>query len=103
MFYALLGLIVLASIGLTIYALINKSELVAQISALQREVQEQEASSTAEIDGLRVELAKLDKIKHVPNIIEKSKKLDERSRPSWSRHRKKPMKSSSSPTKKPRG
>ena len=39
MLYAVLGLIVLASIGLAIYALINKSELVAQISALQTEVE----------------------------------------------------------------
>ena len=76
MLYAVIGLIVLASIGLAVYALINKSELVAQISALQREVQEQDASYTAEIDGLRAELAKLDKIKHIPNIIEKSKKLE---------------------------
>jgi F0F1-type ATP synthase membrane subunit b/b' len=76
MFYALIGLIVLASIGLAIYALINKSELVAQIAALQNELQEQEVSYNAEIDGLRAELAILDKIKHVPNIIEKSKKLE---------------------------
>jgi Meiotically up-regulated gene 113/Domain of unknown function (DUF4041) len=76
MLYAVLGLIVLAAIGLAVYALINKGELVAQISALQKEIQEQEVSYTAEIAGFRAELAKLDKIKHVPNVIERSKRLE---------------------------
>ncbi len=76
MLYVVIGLIILASIGLTIYALINKSELVAQISALQRAIQKHEASYTADLEGFRAELAKLDKIRHIPNIIEKSKKLE---------------------------
>jgi hypothetical protein len=40
MLYAALGLIVLASIGLAAYALISKSEMAAQISALQEAIQE---------------------------------------------------------------
>ena len=76
MLYAVIGLIVLASVGLALYALINKSELVAQIATLQKEVLEQDASYTAEIDGLKVELTKLDKIRHIPNVIEKSKNLE---------------------------
>jgi vacuolar-type H+-ATPase subunit H len=76
MLYAVIGLIVLASIGLALYALIDKCELVAQIAALQREIQEQDASNTAEIEGLRAESAKLDKIKHIPNIIVRSNKLE---------------------------
>ena len=76
MLYAVIGLIVLASIGLAIYALINKSELVAQIAALRMEVQEQDVSYSAEIDALTAEMAKLDKIRHIPNIIEKSRKLE---------------------------
>lgn len=76
MLYAVIGLILLASIGLAAYALINKSETAAQISSLKKELQEQDAFYTAEVDGLRSELAKLDKIKHIPNIIEKSKKLE---------------------------
>ena len=102
MIYAFLGLIVLASIGLAIYALINKSELVAQITALQREMQEQDADYSAEIEDLKTELAKLDKMKHIPNIIERSKKLEGRSRPNWRERRRKPMRLSLSHTRKSR-
>ncbi|MEO6808052.1 MAG: DUF4041 domain-containing protein [Isosphaeraceae bacterium] len=76
MIYVVVGLVVLALIALATHALIQNSELVAQISALQHELQELDASSRAEIDGLRAELTKLDKIKHVPNIIEKSRTLE---------------------------
>ncbi len=116
MLYTVLGLIVLASIGLALYALINRSELVTQIAALQAEMEDQEAGYTAEIedlkskmvantsalekrlqeqgdeatatadglkreyfaiiDDLNAEVAKLEKFKHIPNVIEKSRKLD---------------------------
>lgn len=76
MIYAVIGLVVLASIGAALYALINKSELVAQISALQIEVQEQEASHSVEIEGLRSELAKLEKLSHIPGVVEKAKKTE---------------------------
>lgn len=76
MFYAVLGLIILASIGLAIYALINKSELVAQIAALQKIVEEQDESRVTEIEDLKTELDKLDKIRHIPNVIDKSRKLE---------------------------
>ena len=76
MFYAVIGLIVLASIGLAIYAMINKRELVTRIFALQEHDREQEANYTVELDRLKSELAKLDKIKHIPNLLEKSRKLE---------------------------
>src|SRR6185312_1786341 len=78
MFYVVIGLIaiVLVSIALTLYALLNKREMVAHIAALQNSLQEQEANSIAEIDRLTAELAKLDKFKHIPKVIEKSKKLE---------------------------
>jgi hypothetical protein len=116
MLYAVFGLVILASVGLALYALINKGELVAHIAALQAEVEEQEASYSAEIenlkremgantsglekrlreqaleasamvadlkrenfaiiDDLNAELAKLEKLKHIPGIIEKSRKLE---------------------------
>jgi hypothetical protein len=76
MFYAVIGLIVLASIGLALYALLHKSELEAQIATLRRACEEQDERYLGEVDGLRAELTKLDKIRHIPNIIEKSKKLE---------------------------
>ncbi len=76
MFYIITGLIVLASIGLALYALLNKSEMAAQISALQRAIEEQDASYSSEIEVLRIDLSKLDKLKDVPNIIQRSKKLE---------------------------
>lgn len=116
MIYAVIGLIVLSSIGLAVYALINKSETAAQITALQEELQEQDRDYSAEIDslkskmaakisalqkelqvrgdrhsaeidglkdessakigGLKAELASLEKFKHIPNVIEKSRKLE---------------------------
>ena len=57
MLYAVVGLVVLASIGVATYALIKKSELVAQIAALQEGIEEQDASYSAEIDGLKSGMA----------------------------------------------
>ncbi len=57
-----LGLIVLVSIGFASYALISKSELVSQVAALQKIGEEQDESSVAEIESLKTELAKLDKL-----------------------------------------
>ncbi|SIO13135.1 protein of unknown function [Singulisphaera sp. GP187] len=76
MFYVVAGLVVLVSIGLAVYALISKSELVTRVAALEAEIQEQDASDSAEVVALRSELAKLEKLRHVPNILERSKKLE---------------------------
>lgn len=116
MLYVVAGLIVLASIGLAVYALISKSEAAAQLSALQEELQEQDGEYSGEIDALKgklaaresalqrelqeqrdrhsaemgglkkesaatiddllAELAKLEKFRHIPNVIEKSRKLE---------------------------
>jgi hypothetical protein len=54
MLYAVIGLIVLASVGLAVYALINKSEMSAQITALQEAIQEQEREHSVEIDILNL-------------------------------------------------
>lgn len=78
MFYVVIVLIaiVLVSIALTAYALMNKSEMVAHLAALQSGLQEQEANSTAEIARLTAELGKLEKFRHIPKVIERSKKLE---------------------------
>lgn len=77
MFYVFVGLVVIATVALAAYALIRQSELVARISALQRrELEELDSSSNIEIDGLRTELAKIDKIKNIPNLIEMFRALD---------------------------
>ena len=68
MFYAVIGLIVLSSIAIALYALIHKSKLVSQISSLQAELEEQESSYASEADRLNNELSKLEKIRHIPNI-----------------------------------
>src|SRR4051794_28800438 len=57
MLYAVVGLIVLASIGLAVYALISKGEAAAQIAALQGEIQEQVEDYSAEIEALKVKMA----------------------------------------------
>ena len=53
MFYVIISLIVLASIGLALFALINRAELIAQIAASEKAIQEQDIGYSAEIDGLR--------------------------------------------------
>ena len=62
MLYVALILIVLASIGLALYALINKNELVTQVSTLQREIEEQDATYSVELERLSAELAKFEKL-----------------------------------------
>ena len=57
MLYAVIGLLVLTSIGLATYALLSRSEMTARISALQEEIQEQDKSYSAEIDVSNVKMA----------------------------------------------
>ncbi|HEY2156908.1 MAG TPA: hypothetical protein VGH33_14855, partial [Isosphaeraceae bacterium] len=76
MIYAIISLIVLTAVGLALYALINKAELVSRIAALEKIIREQEAGHAVEVEGLRSELSRLEKIRHIPNLIEKSKKLE---------------------------
>ncbi|GAC1473296.1 MAG: hypothetical protein NVSMB9_21690 [Isosphaeraceae bacterium] len=76
MIYAVIGLIVIISIALALYALITTTERLTQIATLQKVLQEQDASYTAEVDRLKAKLAKLDKFEHIPNIIDKSRKLE---------------------------
>ena len=58
MLYVVAGLIVLASIGLAVYALISKSEAAAQLSALHEELQEQDGGNrsrpSATVSGMVV-------------------------------------------------
>jgi len=50
--------------------------MAAKVSAMQKEMQELGDRHSAEIDGLKAELASLEKFKHIPNVIEKSRKLE---------------------------
>lgn len=76
MVYLVFGLIIVASIGVALYAFMDKNERLTQISALRQELEELQASDSAEIEALRAELTKFDKLSHIPNIIDKSKKLE---------------------------
>jgi len=76
MFLVVLSLISMGSIGLALYTMINKSELVGQIRALQAQIQEDEEWSSTEISTLKSELAQLEKIRNIPNIIERGKRLE---------------------------
>ncbi len=51
MLYVIFGLVVLTSIGLAAYGLIKKSELAAQVSTLQVELDEMNSEFAAEIDN----------------------------------------------------
>ena len=64
-----------------------KGKLTNKVSALQKELYDQEIRHSAEIDGLKeessatidellAELAKLEQFKHIPSIIEKSRNLE---------------------------
>jgi hypothetical protein len=75
--YAIIGLVVLISITAALYCALQKSDLETQISALQKTIEEQEASHAFELEGLRSELSKLEKLRHIPGIIEKSKKTEQ--------------------------
>jgi hypothetical protein len=75
--YLIIALVVLGSIGFGLYALISKGEQDSYIAALQTELREQNASYGTEINDLKAELAALDKIRHIPNVIAKSKTLSD--------------------------
>jgi len=76
-FYAIVGLLVLVSIGLALYALFRKSELEAALATLQEEFRQREARDTDELVRLRTELAKLERLSHIPGVIERAKKTEQ--------------------------
>lgn len=76
MFYLIAGLIVLASVAAALYAFIKKGELEGTITSLKEEIRELEHRHADEFDGLRSELSRLEKIRHIPGVIEKAKNTE---------------------------
>jgi hypothetical protein len=74
MFYFIAGLLVLASIGFGLYVVIRNRELHSLVTQLQETLRERGQQDVAELRGLKDELAKLEKIRHIPDIIEKAKR-----------------------------
>ena len=70
------SLIAITSVGLALYGLIGRSELVGRIAALENQIHVQEQQSTAEIAALQAELAPLEKVRKIPNIIERGRRLE---------------------------
>ncbi len=64
MIYVIFGLVILVSVAFGLYGFLKKTELDAQVSQLE---QEREA--------LHQELSTLDKIRHVPGLIEKGRRI----------------------------
>src|SRR4051794_27590361 len=77
MIYAALGLVVLASVGFGTFALIRNRELQSQVDQLQEAIQEQEERNSGELEDLRAELSRLEKIRHIPDIIERARRTKE--------------------------
>jgi hypothetical protein len=75
-YYAMIGLIVLISIAVALYAGIRKGELEGQVFTLSKEIERREANHDAEIGKLRAELAELDRLKHIPDVIERAKRTE---------------------------
>jgi membrane protein involved in colicin uptake len=76
MLYVIIGLIVVGSIGLALYTVIRKSELKAQLSSLMAVLEEQESSYVSEVNRLKNELSRCEQIRHIPNILERSRVLE---------------------------
>ena len=76
MFYAIVGLLVLSLIAAALYLLLQNRELGIQIAALRKAIDEQDASHAVEVRGLRSELAKLERLSHIPGVIEKAKRTE---------------------------
>lgn len=76
MLYVFVGLIVLGAIALALYAFLKKGELEDTVIALQDESQRQKVAQVTEIEGLKSELAKLEKIRHIPGVIDRAKKIE---------------------------
>jgi hypothetical protein len=76
MSYAIIGLVVLVSIAVALYCLLQKHELETQISALRKEIEREEAGHPVELERLRSELSKLEKLSHIPGVIERAKKTE---------------------------
>jgi hypothetical protein len=74
MFYIVLTIIVLSSIGAALFFSIRYAELRTQASALSQAFEEQQAHHGREVDALTAELSKLDNIRHIPDIIERARR-----------------------------
>ncbi len=77
MVYAIIGLVVLASIAAALYFSIRSGELAGQVSSLQAIVQEQEADFSTKVEQLSAELSAIKKYSHIPNIMERARTINE--------------------------
>jgi vacuolar-type H+-ATPase subunit H len=76
MYYATIGLVVLVCLAVALYHFLHKRELESRLVGLRKSLEEQDASHAAELAALRSELAKLDKFRHVPGVLERAKKTE---------------------------
>ncbi len=70
MFYFVLLLLVLALTGATLFFFIRSSELDSRLRQAEEEWRQREKAYTSELD-------KLEKIRHIPDIIEKARRSKE--------------------------
>jgi myosin heavy subunit len=76
MFYVIFGLILLGSIAAALYFFLRKSELSGQVAALLKTVDEQTAKHAAEVRELRSDLARFERLSHIPGVIEKARRSE---------------------------
>jgi vacuolar-type H+-ATPase subunit I/STV1 len=77
MFYAIIDLIVLVSIGIALYCFLQKSDLDREIASLRHAIEDLSAGHADEVRGLRSELAKLDRLSHIPGVLERAKNTEQ--------------------------
>jgi hypothetical protein len=71
--YIVIALVVLASIAAALYAFLKKGELARAVADLERDLKRQESREAFEVNGLRSELAKLEKFRRIPDVLERAK------------------------------
>lgn len=77
--YALVFITVLIATAIVTYCLVKKGELKLQVASLRKLLQEDEETYAGEARSLREELAKLEEIRHVPDILEKARRARKKS------------------------
>ncbi len=70
------ALIALGSIGLAMYGLLGRGNLTRQIELLKRRIAIRQEQTDAKIGELQAELAAVNPIRHIPNIINRAKRLE---------------------------
>lgn len=83
MLYAVLGLVVLASVGFGLYGLLKSRELNAQVATLDEALDRAEEVHRSEVEAIRAELARLDRFKDVPGILDRARRAREEIAARW--------------------